>query len=103
MWLQQLHRMKRTNPKRQTSLFAPRERGGVIAGLGFNFQDAYIVTVLPQWLADPAFSSFIKEGFDDIDVMFTSGSGTSTRHYQLKDHRVSLAEFRKVVGDFATA
>jgi hypothetical protein len=73
----------------------------VIGGLGYNFQDAYIVTVLPQWLADPAFKSLIKEGFDDIDVIFTSGGATWTRHYQLKDHRVSLAEFRKVIGDFA--
>ncbi|MGH9463748.1 MAG: SAVED domain-containing protein, partial [Vicinamibacteria bacterium] len=95
--------MKRTKPRRANSLFAPRERGGVIGGLGYKFQDAYIVTVLPQWLADPGFRSFIKEGFDDVDVVLTSAGAASTRHYQLKDHEVSLAEFREVIGDFAVA
>jgi hypothetical protein len=82
---------------RGNSLFAPRQRGGVIGGLGYNFQDAYIITVLPQWLADPDFQSFIKEGFEDVDVVFAGESGTRVRHYQLKDHEVTLSEFREVL------
>jgi predicted nucleotidyltransferase len=66
--------MRRTKPQRGNSLFAPRERGGVIGGLGYNFQDAYIVTALPQWLANPAFKSFIKEGFDDVDIVFSAAA-----------------------------
>jgi len=84
------------------SLFSPKLRGGVIGGTGYNFQDAYIVARLPRWLADPAFRSLIKEGFDDIDVVFDTGDGGScTRHYQLKDHQVPLTEFREVVNGFA--
>ncbi len=88
---------------RGNSLFAPRQRDGVIGSLGYNFQDAYIITVLPQWLADPEFQSFIKEGFDDVDIIFASASGTRVRHYQLKDHEVSLAEFRAVIENFAAS
>jgi SMODS-associated and fused to various effectors sensor domain len=94
--------MKTPKPQGDT-LFAPRQRGGVIGGLGYNFQDAYIITVLPKWLARPDFVSFMKEGFDDVDVVFTNSGTSSTWHYQLKDHEVSLAEFRKIVGDFAAA
>lgn len=93
----------KTLPPRRGSLFAPQQRGGVIGGLGYNFQDAYIVTVLPRWLAHPGFRSFIKEGFDDVDVVFADASISFTRHYQLKDHEVSLAAFRKIMGDFAAA
>src|SRR5438132_4667881 len=85
------------------SLLSPRQRGGVIGGTGYNFQDAYIVTLLPTWLAHTRFQSFIKEGFDDVDVVFADGSGTETWHYQLKDYEVSLLEFRKVLGGFKTA
>lgn len=93
----------RTPNHRGNTLFAPRERGGVIGGLGYNFQDAYVITALPQWLARPDFVSFIKEGFDDVDVVFTASGTSSAWHYQLKDHEVSLTEFRKVIDDFAAA
>ena len=85
------------------SLFAPKQRGGVVGGTGYNFQDAYIVTLLPTWLAHPGFRSFIKEGFDDVDVVFANGPGAETWHYQLKDHEVSLAKFRTGLGGFKTA
>lgn len=86
-----------------TSLFAPKQRGGVIGGTGYNFQDAYIVTLLPTWLAHPRFRSFIKEGFDDVDVIFADGAATAVWHYQLKGHEVSLVEFREVLDRFKTA
>src|SRR2546421_12973811 len=93
--------MKRASPKKVGTLFSPAQRGGVIGGLGYNFQDAYVMTVLPHWLADSSFRSFIKEGFDDVDVVFTNSGTPLTRHYQLKDHEVSLPEFRKVINGFA--
>lgn len=89
--------------QRDGSLFAARQRGGVIGGAGYNFQDAYIVTQLPGWLAEPGFLSFIKEGFDDVDVIMADGTATQIRHYQLKDHEVSLAEFRGVLERFKVA
>jgi hypothetical protein len=62
----------------------------------------YILTALPTWLNDPAFRSFIKEGFEDVDARFEDGQGAWTWHYQLKDHMVTVPEFRKVLGGFAT-
>src|SRR3989442_12095990 len=94
--------MKTPKPRGNT-LFAPRQRGGVIGGLGYNFQDAYIATVLPQWLAHPGFKSFIKEGFDDVDVVFMDSGTSSTRPYPLKDPEGSLPPFPKVLKDFAPA
>jgi hypothetical protein len=95
--------MKRRRLGVPESLFSPKRRGGVIGGLGYTFQDAYIVTVLPQWLADPEFQSFLKEGFDDLDVVFANSGGSRVRHYQIKDHAVSLAELREIVENFAAA
>ena len=79
------------------SLFAAKQRGGVIGGAGYNFQDTYIVASLLTWIQNPAFRSFIKEGFEDVDVTFGDTSGTSTWHYQLKDHTVTVSEFKDVV------
>jgi hypothetical protein len=94
--------MKRTSTTKH-SLFTAKHRGGVVAGTGFNFQDAFIVTMLPRWLCDPAFRSLLKEGFDDVDVMFAGADGPWTWHYQLKDHEVGVAELRGILADFAVS
>lgn len=90
----------KTDAKRTDSLFTNRARGGVIGGSGYNFQDAYVITALPGWLGEPAFHSFIKEGFEDVDVRFEDATGTCTWHYQLKNHEVGAPEFRQVLGRF---
>jgi hypothetical protein len=85
------------------NLFAPRQRGGVVGGFGYNFQDAYIVSRFFVWLENLNFQSFIKEGFDDVDVIFENGRGPEVWHYQLKDHAVTLREFREILAAFAIA
>jgi hypothetical protein len=90
--------------RRQTkSLFDRRARGGVIGGAGYNFQDAYIITALPAWLSNPAFRSFIKEGFEDVDARFDDGRDAWTWHYQLKDHPVAASELREALVGFAVS
>jgi hypothetical protein len=87
--------------KASNSFYAPKHRGGVIGGAGYNFQDAYIVSHLPQWLAQPDFHSYIKEGLEDVDVLF--GEEENLRnvwHYQLKDHQVSVSEFKKILSHY---
>lgn len=74
-----------------------------MGGSGYNFQDAYIVSRLPVWLDNPNFRSFIKEGFDDVDVIFENERGPEVWHYQLKDHAVTLREFREILAAFASA
>lgn len=49
----------------------------------------------------PEFESFIKEGFDDVDVIFKNATGKWTWHYQLKDHLVNVTEFREVLERFS--
>jgi hypothetical protein len=92
-----------TRGKTTRNLFTPKLRGGVIGGTGYNFQDAYILTALPDWLAGGTFHSFVKEGFDDLDVRFGNGPDISTWHYQLKDHPVAVSEFRHVLPGFQAA
>src|SRR5262245_55201601 len=82
-------------------LFDPQQRGGVIAGSGFNFQDAFLVMSIPRWLALGNFKSLLKEGFDDIDVRFDGSTGPSVWYYQVKDHLVKPAEFRGILDHFA--
>lgn len=86
--------------KRNNNLFAPQRRGGVIGGGGYNFQDAYIVAHLPEWLERPDFHSLLKEGFEDVDVRFENDGSSETWHYQIKDHLVRKAEFKKVLKGF---
>ena len=97
-----LQYMKRSNTEND-SLFSSHQRGGVVGGAGYNFQDAYIIKSIPGWLLEPTFKSLIKEGFDDVDVTFGSADGDSTWHYQLKDHEVSVGEFREVLKRFTVA
>lgn len=82
------------------SLFSREARGGVVGGGGYKFQDAYIVAHFPEWLEEDGFVSVVSEGFDDIDVTFKKNKGTRTWHYQIKDHLVTLPEFREIVGRF---
>jgi len=78
--------------EKTNSLFTPKHRGGVIGGSGYNFQDAYIVMQIPEWIGTPGFHSFLKEGFDDIDVRFDQGETSEFWHYQLKNHQLGLQE-----------
>src|ERR1051325_3377075 len=87
--------------KNKDSLFTPKHRGGVIGGGGYNFQDAYIVSHLPGWMAFPDFHSILKEGLEDVDVLFGEGDDHRAWHYQLKDHRVDLREFKEVLQHFS--
>jgi len=82
------------------SLFNPKSRGGVIGGKGYNFQDSYIITQIPHWLKMPNFHSFIKEGIDDVDIVFKENNITIAWHYQLKNHQVNKKEFKEVVQNF---
>lgn len=83
------------------NLFDPPQRGGVIAGSGFNFQDAFIVLAMLGWIGRAGFHSLLKEGFEDVDVRFDGPDGSEIWHYQLKDHQVKPGEFREVLERFA--
>jgi hypothetical protein len=84
----------------QPSLLSPENRGGVTGGEGYNFQDAFVTSRLPEWLANPMFSCLLKEGVGDVEVKFIKSDQEYADLYQIKDHIVAPAEFREVVATF---
>lgn len=82
------------------SLLSPEAMGGITAGKGFGFQTRYAVCHLPVWLLDPGFHQLFHEGTGDIDIRFQDGGRSSRVHLQVKDHRVTPAEFREVLEQF---
>lgn len=82
------------------SLLSPSAMGGLIAGGGFEFQARYAVCHLPKWLDDPGFHQLFHEGAGDIDVRFQENGGSRRVYVQAKDHDVTPAEFKEVIGAF---
>lgn len=82
-----------------SSLLTPENRGGAVGQKGFNFQDAYIASRVPEWLSDPEFSALLKEGSGDVEIKF-DGSEYRRDLYQVKDHLVKDSEFREVIDKF---
>jgi len=82
------------------SLLTPENRGGVTGGEGYNFQDAFIASRLPEWLANPTFSCLLKEGLGDVEVKFVETKKEYIDFYQVKDHIVTPAECRDVITGF---
>jgi len=74
--------------------------GGVTGGKGYNFQDAFIVSRIPDWLVDPDFSMLIKEGLEDVDVKYVRNSEEEFSCYQIKNHPLKLQELRDVIDTF---
>jgi hypothetical protein len=86
---------------RPGSLLSPEAMGGINALKGFDFQTRFAACHVPVWLLQSAFHQIFYEGTGDIDVRFRGQDGQSTRvHFQVKDHELSPAEFRKSLAHF---
>jgi hypothetical protein len=86
--------------RRSGSLLTPEAIGGIVGGKGFDFQTRYAACHLPLWLAEGTFHQLFFEGTGDIDIRFLE-AGRSTRvHIQIKDHEVTLSEFKEVLDHF---
>jgi hypothetical protein len=88
-------------PSQNASLLSPAHYGGVIGGKGYNFQDAFIVSRIPEWLSDASFVCLLKEGSEDVDVKFQAHSATRRLAIQVKDHPVKDGEYRDVIAKFS--
>lgn len=88
-------------PSQDASLLSPAHYGGVIGGKGYNYQDAFIVSRIPEWLANPSFVCLLKEGTEDVDVMFQGSNGAERLAFQVKDHAVKDSEFCVVITKFS--
>jgi CBASS immunity sensor of nucleotide second messenger signals/Cap4-like dsDNA endonuclease family protein len=76
--------------------------GGIIAGRGFDFQTRYAACQLPIWLKDKCFHQLFYEGTGDVDIRFQQDGRSSRIHLQVKDHEVSVLEFKEVIAHFRT-
>ena len=85
---------------RPGSLLAPEAMGGINAGKGFDFQIRFAACQLPVWLGDTAFYQLLYEGTGDIDIRFLERGQSSRIHIQVKDHDVSLTEFKESLAHF---
>jgi SMODS-associated and fused to various effectors sensor domain len=82
------------------SLLSPDAMGGINAGKGFDFQTRYTVCHLPTWLQDGSFHQLFTEGTGDIDIRYVENGKSRRKHIQTKDHDVTPAEFKEVIGTF---
>ena len=74
-----------SDPKRDRSVLNPKARGGDTAEGGFAFQDAFIVSMIPAWLADPRFTKMIRESLGDVEAIFFDPE---------KGERIAFTEFK---------
>lgn len=93
-------RSSTTKPCRPGSLLSPELTGGIVAGVGFDFQLRYVTCHLPIWLRQVQFHQLLFEGTGDIDVRFSGEVTSSRKHIQVKDHEVTSSELKAVVEQF---
>ncbi len=74
--------------------------GGLHGEKGYKFQDAYIVSKIPDWICDANFIQILKEGSSDVDVAFKKDDTLFREYTQIKDHSISPTEFREILKQF---
>ncbi len=84
----------------KTSLLSKQAMGGIIGEGGYNFQNAYILTKIPEWMCDATFIQILKEGASDVDVAFKKDDILHRVYTQIKDHYVTPSEFKDVLKQF---
>lgn len=83
------------------TIFAPQAMGGATARGGFEYQDAYLMEHLPQFLSCGAFSHVVSELVGDIEIRyFRPGGGYYCVTYEAKGYQLSKVELWKEVADF---
>ena len=85
------------------SLLEKESTGGAIARVGFEYQDAYVLERLPEWLAQGAFSHVVSEAIGDIEVCYFNPEGGILRvMYEAKNHTLTVTEFWAEIARFKT-
>jgi hypothetical protein len=69
-------------------------RGGETAQGGFLFQDGVLISNIPRWLEYEGFDCLVRESIGDAEVrFFAPGSGRELDLFEMKNHRITPAEF----------
>jgi len=83
------------------SLLEKESTGGAIARVGFEYQDAYVLEHIPEWLAQGAFSHLVSEAIGDLEVCyFNPNGGFLRRMYEAKNHTLTVTQFWDEVARF---
>ena len=86
------------------SLLEPESRGGESAGRGFDFQDHFLASQIPQWLAWDGFISVLHEAIGDIEVkMYSPSYGESIEMIEAKNFRLTPVVFWSEIDRFYAA
>lgn len=83
------------------SLFQSESRGGDIAESGFSFQEQFVLSRIPIWLAQDGFTEMIREAMADTEAKFFVPSyGFQIEFIEVKNHLVTPVEFWKEIKRF---
>lgn len=86
------------------SLLEKESTGGAIARIGFEYQDAYVLEHLPEWLAQGAFSHVVSEAIGDMEVCYFNPEGGICRvMYEAKNHTLTVSQFWDEITRFKEA
>jgi hypothetical protein len=87
-----------------TGLLERESTGGATARVGFEYQDAYVLQHLPEWLSQSAFSHVVSEAIGDMEVCYFAPSGGFLRvMYEAKNHTLNSTEFWDEIATFKSA
>jgi hypothetical protein len=86
------------------SLLEKESTGGATARIGFEYQDAYVLEHLPEWLAQGAFSHVVSEAIGDMEVCYFNPEGGTCRvMYEAKNYTLTAGQFWDEIARFKVA
>lgn len=86
-----------------TGILEKESTGGAIARVGFEYQDAFVLQNLPDWIAQSAFDHVVSEAIGDIEVCYFAGAGSLHRvMYEAKDKTLTSTDFWEEIRRFQT-
>ena len=84
-----------------TGLLESESTGGAVARVGFEYQDAFVLQHLPQWLAQGAFSHVVSEAVGDVEVCYHAPDGGVQRVlHEAKDYALTSTQFWAEIARF---
>ncbi|MFA6005316.1 MAG: SAVED domain-containing protein [Patescibacteria group bacterium] len=82
------------------SLLGKQAMGGLYGEGGYKFQDAYIVSKIPDWICDANFIQILKEGSGDVDIAFNKEDKLFRIYTQIKGYSITQSEFKTILKEF---
>lgn len=74
--------------------------GGEVAREGLGYQDMYVLSRLPEWLSQGAFSGVISECIGDVEVCYFTMHGQRRTFIEAKNYKLTPKKFWAEIKDF---